>query len=49
MGDITYEQKPVFTSDELSEALTEMDNLAREGQKVQPHELAERVIQEMGK
>lgn len=46
---ITYEQQIVINSDELTQAFTEMDNLAREQPKRQPYELAEQVIQERDK
>lgn len=49
VGDITYQRKVVINNDELIQAFTLLDNLAREQPKPQPYELAERVIQELGK
>lgn len=46
IDNITYEQQIIINSDELTQAFTEMENLAREHPKLQPFELAEQIIQE---
>lgn len=46
VDNITYEQQVIIDSEELAQAFTEMDNLAREQPKRQPYELAEQIIQE---
>src|SRR3954469_11215098 len=46
---ITYEGGTIFTNEDLTQAFDRMDNLAREQSKPQPFELAEQVIQEMGR
>lgn len=49
IDNITYEQQVIINSEELAQAFTEMDNLTREQPKRQPYEIAEQIIQEIGK
>ena len=49
VGTITYEGRTIFTNDDLAQAFNRMETLARERSKSQPYELAEQVIQEMGR
>jgi ubiquinone biosynthesis protein UbiJ len=46
---ITQEQKVVINSEELAQAFAQMDNLAHDQPKRPLHEIAEQVIQEIGK
>ena len=46
---ITRERKVIINREALTQAFTQMDDLAREQPKRPPHEISEQVIREMGK